>query len=77
MKYANPIWDPYTKDNIQLLEAVQRRAARFICNKAHQTRECRKHVAGPGLAIAETETRRIPPNVVPPNCHKEVDINEA
>ena len=29
MEYAAPIWDPYTKDNIQLLEAVQRRAARF------------------------------------------------
>ena len=33
MEYAAPIWDPYTKDNIQLLEAVQRRAARFVCNK--------------------------------------------
>ena len=33
MEYAAQIWDPYTKDNIQLLEAVQRRAARFVCNK--------------------------------------------
>ena len=33
-----------------------------------QTRECHKHVAGPGVAVAGTETSRIPPNVVPPDC---------
>ena len=33
MEYAVPIWDPYTNDNIQLLERVQRRAARFVCSK--------------------------------------------
>ena len=33
MEYAAPIWDPYTKDNIQLLEAVQHRVARFVFNK--------------------------------------------
>ena len=33
MEHAALMWDPYTKDNIQLLEAVQHRAARFVCNK--------------------------------------------
>ena len=28
--YASSSWDPYTKSNIQLLDAVQRRAARFV-----------------------------------------------
>ena len=32
LEYASSIWDPYTKNNIKILEAVQRRAARFVCN---------------------------------------------
>ena len=31
LKYASAIWDPFTEDNICKLEAVQRRAARFVC----------------------------------------------
>ena len=30
VEYANIVWSPYTKQNISLLEAVQRRAARFV-----------------------------------------------
>ena len=30
LEYASTPWDPYTKSNIQQLEAVQRRAARFV-----------------------------------------------
>ena len=30
LEYASTSWDPYTKSNIQQLEAVQRRAARFV-----------------------------------------------
>ncbi len=33
LEYACAIWDPYTDDNIEKLERVQRRAARFVCNK--------------------------------------------
>jgi hypothetical protein len=29
MEYACTIWDPHTKENINKLEAVQRRSARF------------------------------------------------
>ena len=32
MKYACTVWSPYTKKNIQILEPVQRRAARFVNN---------------------------------------------
>ena len=64
----DPNPDSYTKDNIQLLEAIQRRAARFLCNKCvQQTRERYKYDTGPGLALAGTETSRIPPNIVPPD----------
>ena len=33
MEYACTVWDPYTQANINALEAVQRRAARFILNR--------------------------------------------
>ena len=32
MEYASTVWSPHTKKNIQILEAVQRRAARFVKN---------------------------------------------
>ena len=32
MEYACTVWSPHTKKNIQILEAVQRRAARFVKN---------------------------------------------
>ena len=33
LEYACFTWDPYTADNIKTLECVQRRSARFVCNK--------------------------------------------
>ena len=32
LDYASIIWSPYTQKNIQLIESVQRRAARFVAN---------------------------------------------
>ena len=32
VEYAAAIWDPYTQDNINKLEGVQRRAARYVYN---------------------------------------------
>jgi hypothetical protein len=32
IEYASSVWDPYTRNNIHQLEAIQRRAARFVCN---------------------------------------------
>ena len=37
LEYACTVWDPYTKDQIDQLEAVQRRAARFVVNRYHNT----------------------------------------
>ena len=31
LEYASTSWDPYTVTNIQQLDAVQRRAVRFVC----------------------------------------------
>ena len=37
MEYAAPIWDPHLQKNINLLECVQRRTARFIKGDYHTT----------------------------------------
>jgi hypothetical protein len=31
-EYNSAVWDPYTKENIDKLERVQRRAARYVYN---------------------------------------------
>ena len=33
VEYAAPAWDPHTDRNINKLQKVQRRAARFVCNR--------------------------------------------
>ena len=37
MEFASPVWDPYTDKDINTLEAVQRRAARWVTNRHRQT----------------------------------------
>ena len=33
LEYASSVWDPYNAANINKLEGVQRRSARFVCNR--------------------------------------------
>ena len=35
LEYAVPVWDPYTKKNIDKLEIIQRRAARYVLDRYH------------------------------------------
>ncbi|XP_078597679.1 uncharacterized protein LOC144873858 [Branchiostoma floridae x Branchiostoma japonicum] len=37
LEYASSVWDPHTKKNTDKIEAVQRRAARFVLNRFHNT----------------------------------------
>ncbi len=37
LDYASSVWDPHTAQNIKRLEAVQRRGARFVHNRWHNT----------------------------------------
>ena len=37
LEYNSAVWDPFTENNIRKLEAIQRRAARFVCNRYRQT----------------------------------------
>ena len=36
-EYCCTVWDPHTNENINSLEKVQRRAARYTCNRHHNT----------------------------------------
>jgi len=37
VEYGSTVWDPHTQANINQLEMVQRRAARYVCNRHHNT----------------------------------------
>ncbi|XP_071123318.1 uncharacterized protein B0403.1-like [Mytilus edulis] len=37
LEYCCTVWDPFTDENIRSLEKVQRRAARYVCNRHHNT----------------------------------------
>jgi uncharacterized membrane protein len=37
VEYASTVWDPYTQADINKVEAVQRRAARYVANN-HRNR---------------------------------------
>ena len=35
LEYASTVWDPHTQANINKVESIQRRAARFVTNNYH------------------------------------------
>ena len=37
VEYSSTVWDPYTQKNIKTLEMVQRRAARYVPHRHHNT----------------------------------------
>ena len=37
IEYASSVWDPYTSTNKVKIEAIHRRAARFVTNRHHNT----------------------------------------
>ena len=62
LEYASPVWDPYTATNINQLEAVQRRAARFVCGDYRTTSSSSQMIATlgwPTLQQRRTDARLI------------------
>ena len=76
MEYAAPILDPYTKDNIQLLEAVQRRATRFVCNKYSRHESVTSMLQDLDWPLMEQRRAESRLTLFHRIVHKEVDINE-
>ena len=56
LEYAAPVWDPHTNNNINQLEAVQRRAARFITGDYRSTSSTSQMIAN--LCLPTLERRR-------------------
>ena len=62
LEYASYSWDPYTFTNIHQLEAVQRRAARFVCGDYKTTSSPSQTTTEPGWE--PLQTRRANANLV-------------
>ena len=68
LEYACSIWDTYTDINIKTLEGVQRRSARFVCNKFsyHESvTSMLKELAWPSLQQRRAEIKN---GTIPPRC---------
>ena len=62
LEYSSCVWDPHTKSNISKLEMVQRRAARYTCNRFHNTSSVTTmltELKWPQLQLRRTRTRII------------------
>ena len=76
MEYAALIWDPYTKDNIQLLEAVQCRAARFVCNKYSRHESLTSMLQDQDWPLLEQRRAESRLTLFHRIVYKKVDVNE-
>ena len=58
IEYASTIWDPFTQENQNKLEVVQRRAARFACNNYRRevSLPCLMSLAG-AVSSSEEQTK--------------------
>ena len=62
LEYGAVVWDPYTKTNINKVEMVQRRAARWTLNRYHNTSsvtDMLSHLEWPTLTKRREEARLI------------------
>ena len=48
LEYACSTWDPYQKNHIHQIEMIQRRAARYVCNRVHNTSSVTEMLTGLG-----------------------------
>ena len=76
MEYAAPIWDPYMKNNIQLLKAVQRRAARFVCKKYSRHENVTSMLQDLDWPLLEQRQAESRVTLYHRIVHKKVDINK-
>ena len=62
LEYSSCVWDPHTKSKENQLEMVQRRAARYVCNRFHNTSSVTDMITDlnwPTLQQRRTRTRII------------------
>jgi len=62
LEYSSTVWDPHTKREIDQVEKVQRRAARFVTNRYHNTSSVSNMLTNlnwPSLEVRRTRARLI------------------
>ena len=62
LEYASAVWDPHTRTQINQIEKVQRRAARYVTNRYHNTSsvtDMLHNLNWPSLDIRRTRVRLI------------------
>ena len=60
LEYGNTIWDPWTQQNIDIIEAVQRRSARFVLNnysRYSSVKTMLEHLKWPTLEERRAKTK--------------------
>ena len=62
LEYSSCVWDPHTKSQTHQLEMVQRRAARYTCNRYHNTSSVTEMLQT--LNWATLEKRRIRTRII-------------
>ena len=77
LEYASAVWDPITEDNISKLEAVQRRAARFVCNSYRQTASVSSILSELSWPLLEQRRAEARLGLFYRIVHKSVDIDAA
>ena len=62
LEYSSCVWDPHNKNQINQLEMVQRRAARYTCNQYHNTSsvsDMLQQLQWPTLQLRRIQTRLV------------------
>ncbi len=62
LEYSSCVWDPHNKNQINQIEMVQRRAARYTCKSYHNTSsvsDMLQHLQWPTLRLRRIQTRLI------------------
>ena len=59
LEYASTVWDPHTQKNIHRLDMVQRRAARYTCNRYHNISSVTEMVGHLGWEPLATRRRNM------------------
>ena len=77
LEYASAVWDPFTEDNIRKLEAVQRRAAQFVCNSYRQIASVSSMLNELSWPLLEQRRAEARLGLFYRIVHKSVDIDAA
>ena len=59
LEYASTVWDPHTQKNIYKLDIIQRRAARYTCNRWHNISSVTEMVGHLGWEPLATRRRNM------------------